>query len=306
MRSQISQQWLNDEAGILYPRVRGGYKAMRRFLLDELDVSANEIKPLVIGGKTGVGKTLFLQRFQQAIDLEAMAWHRGSAFGRHATPQPTQIDFENTLSIALIKHRKEAGAKPASFSHSTSAEIIWTVIPVVILLLMAVPAAETLIKLEDSRDPDMTVVATGYQWKWHYRYQDQDVEFYSTLARPSIEARPRQSGIDPETVENYLLDVDNPLVVPKGKKIRLLLTSNDVLHAWWVPDLAIKKDAIPGMVNETWFRPMETGTFRGQCAELCGKDHGYMPIVVEVVEPDAFQAWVETRKENATAVASTN
>ena len=207
------------------------------------------------------------------------------------------------MIISLIKHRKAAGAKPASFSHSTSAEIIWTVIPVVILLLMAVPAAETLIKLEDSRDPDMTVVATGYQWKWHYRYQDQDVEFYSTLARPSIEARPRQSGIDPETVENYLLDVDNPLVVPKGKKIRLLLTSNDVLHAWWVPDLAIKKDAIPGMVNETWFRPMETGTFRGQCAELCGKDHGYMPIVVEVVEPDAYQAWIETKTDGGTRVA---
>ena len=208
------------------------------------------------------------------------------------------------MIISLIKHRKAAGAKPASFSHSTSAEIIWTVIPVVILLLMAVPAAETLIKLEDSRDPDMTVVATGYQWKWHYRYQDQDVEFYSTLARPSIEARPRQSGIDPETVENYLLDVDNPLVVPKGKKIRLLLTSNDVLHAWWVPDLAIKKDAIPGMVNETWFRPMETGTFRGQCAELCGKDHGYMPIVVEVVEPEAFQAWVDSRKSGEAKLAS--
>ena len=207
------------------------------------------------------------------------------------------------MLISLIKHRKAAGAKPASFSHSTAAEIIWTVIPVVILLIMAVPAAETLIKLEDSRDPDMTVVATAYQWKWHYRYQDQDVEFYSTLARPSVEARPKYSSIDPRSVENYLLDVDNPLVVPKGAKVRLLLTSNDVLHAWWVPDLAIKKDAIPGMVNETWFQPMETGTFRGQCAELCGKDHGYMPIVVDVVEPDAFQAWIETRNESGTRVA---
>ena len=207
------------------------------------------------------------------------------------------------MIISLIKHRKAAGAKPASFSHSTTAEVIWTVIPVVILLLMAVPAAETMIKLEDSRDPDMTIVATAYQWKWHYRYQDQDVAFYSTLARPSIEARPRQSGIDPASVENYLLDVDNPLVVPKGAKVRLLLTSNDVVHSWWVPDLAIKKDAIPGIVNEAWFRPMEAGTFRGQCAELCGKDHGYMPIVVEVVEPDAFQAWIETRNASGTRVA---
>ena len=207
------------------------------------------------------------------------------------------------MIISLIKHRKAAGAKPATFSHSTTAEIIWTVIPVVILLLMSVPAAKTMLKLEDSRNPDMTIVATALQWKWHYRYQDQDVAFYSTLARPSVEARPRQSGIAPETVENYLLDVDNPLVVPRGAKVRLLLTSNDVLHAWWVPELAIKKDAIPGMVNETWFQPMESGTYRGQCAELCGKDHGYMPIVVEVVEPDAYQAWIDAKTESGTRVA---
>ena len=207
------------------------------------------------------------------------------------------------MIISLIKHRKAAGAEPAKFSHSTAAEIIWTIIPVVILLVMAVPAAETMIRLEDTRNPDVTIVATGYQWKWHYKYQDEGVEFYSSLAQPSAEARRLESGIDPASVDNYLLDVDRPLVVPKGKKIRLLLTSNDVLHAWWVPELAIKKDAIPGMVNETWFRPMETGTFRGQCAELCGKDHGYMPIVVEVVEPDAYQAWIETRNDSGTRVA---
>ena len=207
------------------------------------------------------------------------------------------------MIISLIRHRKAAGVEPAQFSHSTSAEIIWTIIPVVILLVMAVPAAETMIKLEDTRNPDVTIVATAYQWKWHYKYQDEGVEFYSSLARPSVEARPRASGIDPASVDNYLLDVDRPLVVPRGQKIRLLLTSNDVLHAWWVPDLAIKKDAIPGMVNETWFRPMEAGTFRGQCAELCGKDHGYMPIVVEVVEPDAYQAWIETRSDSGTRVA---
>ena len=207
------------------------------------------------------------------------------------------------MIISLIRHRKAAGARPATFSHSTAAEIIWTIIPVVILLIMAVPAARTMIELEDSRNPDITIVATAYQWKWHYRYQDEGVEFYSSLAQPSVEARSKASGIDPASVENYLLEVDRPLVVPEGKKIRLLLTSNDVVHSWWVPQLAIKKDAIPGMVNEAWFRPMEAGTYRGQCAELCGKDHGYMPIVVEVVEPDAYQAWIDSRTDGGTRVA---
>jgi cytochrome c oxidase subunit 2 len=208
------------------------------------------------------------------------------------------------MIISLIRHRKSRGVEPASFSHSTTAEVIWTAIPCVILLLMAVPGAETLIKLEDSRDPDLSVVATASQWRWHYRYQDEDVDFYSSLARPSVAARSRQSGVDPNSVDNYLLDVDRPLVVPKGKKVRLLLTSNDVLHAWWVPELAIKKDAIPGIVNETWFRAEQTGTFRGQCAELCGKDHGYMPIVVEVVEPDAYQAWVEAHRDDTTRITA--
>ncbi|MBT8130851.1 MAG: cytochrome c oxidase subunit II, partial [Gammaproteobacteria bacterium] len=188
------------------------------------------------------------------------------------------------MIYSLFAHRKSTGAVPAKFSHSMTAEVIWTVIPIIILLVMAVPAAETLIKLEDSRDPDVTVVVTGYQWKWHYRYQDEGVAFYSSLSQTSNEARRRDSAIDPFSVDNYLRDVDNPMVVAKGAKVRVLLTSNDVLHAWWVPDLALKKDAIPGFVNEVWFRAEEAGTYRGQCAELCGKDHGYMPIVVEVLE----------------------
>ena len=204
---------------------------------------------------------------------------------------------------SLIMHRKSKGVEPATFSHSTVAEILWTVIPVVILLAMSIPSAETMIRLEDSRDPDISIVITAYQWKWHYKYQDEGLEFYSSLARPSVEARGKGSGSDPFAVENYLRDVDRPLVVPKGKKVRLLLTSNDVVHAWWVPELAIKKDAIPGIVNEAWFRANETGTYRGQCAELCGKDHGYMPIVVEVVEADAYQAWVETSTDNSAQVA---
>jgi cytochrome c oxidase subunit 2 len=198
------------------------------------------------------------------------------------------------MIISLIKHRKSRGAVPATFSHSTTAEVIWTAIPVIILVLLAIPTAETMVKMEDSRNPDLSIVVTAYQWKWHYKYQDSDVEFYSSLARSSVEARRKQSGIDPFSVDNYLLEVDNPVVVPKGSKIRLLFTSSDVIHSWWVVDLAIKKDAIPGIVNEAWFMANEVGTYRGQCAELCGKDHGYMPIVVEVVEPEAYQAWVSS------------
>jgi len=207
------------------------------------------------------------------------------------------------MIVALVKHRKSLGAEPAKFSHSTTAEVVWTIIPVIILLVMAVPAARTMIELEDSRDPDMTIVVTGYQWKWHYRYQDQDLSFYSSLALPSVRARFKESGVDPFDVDNYLLEVDRPLVVPRGKKIRVLLTSNDVIHSWWVPQLAIKKDAIPGIINEVWFRALETGTYRGQCAELCGKDHGYMPVVVEVVEPDAFESWLETQTEGSATLA---
>ena len=210
------------------------------------------------------------------------------------------------MIYSLLKHRKSLGVTPARFSHSMKAEVAWTIIPIIILLVMAVPAAETLIKLEDTRDPDLTVIATGYQWKWHYRYQDEDVEFFSSLDRQSADARRVGSGVDPYTVDNYLLEVDNRLVVPKGKKVRVLLTSNDVLHAWWVPELAIKKDAIPGYINETWFRANETGVFRGQCAELCGMDHGFMPVVVEVVEPEEYQAWLNVRKDDGTRMAASD
>lgn len=207
------------------------------------------------------------------------------------------------MIYSLIRHRKSRGAEAATFSHSTTAEVIWTVIPIVILLIMAIPSAETLIKLEDARKSDLTVVITGYQWKWHYEYKGEDVSFYSSLARNSVNARRKNSGIDPFTVDNYLLEVDNRLVLPLGAKVRILVTSSDVVHAWWVPDLAIKKDAVPGFMNEAWFKPEETGIFRGQCAELCGMDHGYMPIVVEVVEADAWQAWLDTQKQDAARVA---
>ena len=208
------------------------------------------------------------------------------------------------MIYSIFAHRQSKGAKPDQFSHSTAVEIVWTAVPVFILLALAVPTARTLIRLEDSRDPDVTIVATGYQWKWHYEYQDEELGFYSTLSGDSLEARRKQASLDPFNVDNYLLEVDNPIVVPVNKKVRLLLTSNDVIHAWWVPELAIKKDAIPGIINETWFKAEETGIFRGQCAELCGKDHGYMPIVVEVVDEDAYQAWVDNRKTDGPRLAA--
>ena len=197
------------------------------------------------------------------------------------------------MIYALIAHRKSVGAVPdTSMVHSTKAEIVWTIIPVVILVAMAVPAAETLVKIEDTRNPDVTIKATAYQWKWHYEYLDQEIDFYSNLDAASNAARQLGSGIDPESVPHYLLNVDNPVVVPVGAKVRVLLTSNDVLHAWWVPDFAVKKDAIPGFINEIWFRAEEVGTYRGVCAELCGQDHGFMPIVVEVRPAEEFASWV--------------
>ena len=208
------------------------------------------------------------------------------------------------MIYSLFAHRKSKGVEPAQFSHSTAAEVVWTIVPIVILLALAIPSAGLMLELEDDRDTEMSIVITGYQWKWHYDYVDQDVDFYSSLSRPSLEARTLGAENDPFDVDNYLLDVDNPLVVPVDTKIRLMITANDVLHAWYVPDLAIKKDAIPGIINETWFKAEQTGTFRGQCAELCGKDHGYMPIVVEVVDEDAYQAWVDTRRADAPQLAA--
>ncbi len=193
------------------------------------------------------------------------------------------------MIVALVLHRKSRGVEAAQFSHSTKAEIIWTAIPAVILVAMAVPAAKTMIAVEDDRNPDLTIKATAYQWKWQYEYIDEGLSFYSSLARTSNDARRTGSGIDPNSVDNYLLEVDNHVVVPVNKKVRVLITSNDVIHAWWMPDFAIKKDAIPGYINQAWFTAEEPGIYRGQCAELCGQDHGFMPIVVEVLEQDAYE-----------------
>ena len=207
---------------------------------------------------------------------------------------------------SIFHHRKSRGVEPAKFSHSTKVEIVWTVIPIAILVAMAVPAADTLIRMEDTRNSDLSVKVTGYQWKWHYEYLDEGVQFFSNLAPESNRARQLRSGIDVTQVENYLLDVDRPLVVPVGAKVRLLLTSNDVIHSWWVPDFGGKKDAIPGFVNEFWFQADTPGIYRGQCAELCGRDHAFMPVVVEVLPADEFTAWLAEQAPQATpAVART-
>lgn len=203
------------------------------------------------------------------------------------------------MIVAIVKFRKSAGASPAKFTHNTLAEIVWTVIPAVILIGMAVPAAETLVRLEDTRNSALTIKVTGYQWQWHYEYLDQGVAFYSVLDRESNAARQPNSTADPFEVENYLLEVNNHLVVPVDTKVRLLITGADVLHAWWVPDFGVKKDAIPGFVNETWFEATRTGTFRGQCAELCGMDHGFMPVVVDVVSETDYADWLRERQSSA-------
>lgn len=203
------------------------------------------------------------------------------------------------MIYSIVKFRHAQGAVPANFDHSTKAEIVWTIIPIAILVGMAIPAAATLVKIEDTRDSQLTVKVTGYQWKWHYEYLDQGVNFFSTLARRSDAARQLDSGIDPRTVPNYLLDVDHPLVVPIGAKVRVLLTASDVIHAWWVPAFGMKKDAIPGFVNELWFRADQIGVYRGQCAELCGRDHAFMPVVVEVKSQEDYASWLESQQESA-------
>lgn len=190
------------------------------------------------------------------------------------------------MFVSMYLHRKSRGAKPANFHESVKVEIAWTVIPFVILILMAVPAANTLIAMEDTADADLTVLVTGSQWKWHYKYMDSDIEYFSNLATQREQISNKFSK-----GENYLLEVDRPLVIPTGQKVRFLITSDDVIHSWWVPDFAVKKDANPGFINEAWTNVNEPGVYRGQCAELCGKDHGFMPIVVIAKDPADYEAW---------------
>ncbi len=210
------------------------------------------------------------------------------------------------IFYSVLAFRKSKGAVPATWHESTKAEIAWTIVPFLILVGMAIPATKALIMMEDTSGADMTIKVTGYQWKWQYEYIDDDISFFSTITHEANVARQLASGIDPNTVEHYLRDVDKRVIVPVGKKVRYLTTAADVIHAWWVPALGWKRDAIPGFINESWALIEEPGVYRGQCAELCGKDHGFMPVVLEAVSEEAYAAWVaEMKAAKAQAEAGT-
>ncbi len=213
------------------------------------------------------------------------------------------------MAYTIYAHRRSKHPEPADFHEHLGVEIIWTIIPVFILAGLAVPAAKTLIDIEDNSNASMTVLITGSQWKWHYQYLDADIDFYSNLATPRTQINncligvfctlPEEKGTAKalrESNEHYLLEVDKPLVLPTDRKVRFLMTSNDVIHSWWVPDFAVKQDALPGFINEAWAKVPEPGMYRGQCAELCGKDHAYMPIVVDVRPEAEFDQWVEDQR----------
>ena len=197
---------------------------------------------------------------------------------------------------SIFHHRKSKGAKASKFSHSTTVEIIWTIVPTAIIIALAIPATKLLIKMDDTSEAKITIKATGIQWKWKYDYLDEDITLYSSLDAKSQEVAQRDSGQNPMEYENYLLDVDEPLVVPVNTKLRILTTAEDVIHAWWVPELGWKRDAIPGFINDNWAIIEEPGTYRGNCTEICGKGHGYMPIVVKAVSMEDYEAWIEDRK----------
>jgi cytochrome c oxidase subunit 2 len=205
------------------------------------------------------------------------------------------------MFYSIYAHRKSIGHKAEHFHENTTVEIFWTVIPFLILIVMAWPATKTVLEVRDTTSPDITVKATGYQWKWGYDYlkgEGEGISFLSALATPQDQIVGKA-----DKGEHYLLEVDNPLVVPVNKKIRVLTTANDVIHAWMVPAFGVKQDAIPGFVRDTWFRAEKEGTYRGQCAELCGKDHGFMPIVVEVVSAEKYAQWVADQRKKLAAAA---
>jgi cytochrome c oxidase subunit 2 len=207
----------------------------------------------------------------------------------------------SVMFYSIYAHRKSVGHKAVPFHENTTVEIVWTIIPLFILIGMAWPATKSVLALKDTSNPDITIKATGYQWKWGYDYlkgEGEGIALYSNLSTPSEQVYNRQ-----DKGENYLLEVDQNLVVPVGRKIRVLTTAGDVIHAWWVPAFGVKQDAIPGFVRDTWFRAEKEGIYRGQCAELCGKDHGFMPIVVEVVSPAAYAVWVGDQKKRIAAAA---
>jgi cytochrome c oxidase subunit 2 len=204
----------------------------------------------------------------------------------------------SAMFVSIVLHRKSRGNEAAKFTHNSTAEIIWTIIPVVILVVMAVPATTALVNMEVAPETEMTLKITGYQWRWKYEYVEAGVQIISSLSASSNAARRLSSGVNPDTVENYLLDVDHPLVLPANTKIKFLITADDVIHSWWVPALGWKRDAIPGFINEAWTELTEPGVYRGQCAELCGMDHGFMPIVVRVLPRSEFETWIQQQRQD--------
>jgi cytochrome c oxidase subunit II len=212
----------------------------------------------------------------------------------------------SAMFYSIVSHRKSSGHKAAKFTHSTKAEIVWSIIPVLILVVIAIPATRALMVMEVSPETEMTIKITGFQWRWKYEYLEDDIQFISSLSAESNAARQLNSGIVPGSVENYLLDVDRRLVLPVGTKIKFLITADDVIHSWWVPALGWKRDAIPGYMNQAWAEIDQPGVFRGQCAELCGRDHGFMPIVVEALPRDEYEQWVDGQKREAAQLQSEN
>jgi cytochrome c oxidase subunit 2 len=208
------------------------------------------------------------------------------------------IGVFGVMFYSLFKHRKSVGHQAAQFHESPLIEIVWTVIPFLIVLFMAYPATKTILAMHDTSSPDMTIKVTGYQWKWGYDYLQEGFGFYSNLKTPLAQIENREPK-----GEHYLLEVDNPLVVPINTKVRVLVTAGDVVHAWWVPAFGVKQDAIPGFVRDTWFRADKVGIYRGQCAELCGKEHGFMPIVVDVKSKEDYAKWVGEQKQKLAAAA---
>ena len=210
------------------------------------------------------------------------------------------------MIYSIINHRKSKGAVAADFHESTTLEILWTIVPFIILIVMAIPATKVLLAMEDVSNPDMSIKVTGYQWKWHYDYnvgeKAEDISFFSNITTP--EALSLATNADVPKDDKYLLDVDNRMVIPVDTKIRLLFTANDVIHAWWVPQFGVKKDTIPGFINESWINVPEPGIYRGKCAELCGTNHGFMPIVVEALSKEDYAAWVASKKAAAAEVAA--
>ena len=204
----------------------------------------------------------------------------------------------SVMFYSLFRYTKKRNPNPSTFHESTKLEVAWTVVPFLILIAMAVPASKTLTEIYDDEEGEINIQVVGYQWKWEYKYLEDDINFFSNLSTDQDEIY----NLVPKG-ENYLLEVDEPLIIPVDTRVRFLITANDVIHSWWVPDFAIKQDAIPGFVNTAWTRAEETGIYRGNCTELCGKNHGFMPVVVKVVEKDEYNDWVLAKKEEAIKLA---